>query len=202
MTIAMLSMGLAGAPQANAQVNGAPQVFIHIESRAALSPGAIAAARAELAHVFEAARIHLESTAEADHERCGLQFTVHVVLLGGTTADRFLRDEQVGRKVLAQANREARRVYVFWDRVAASGDHEGVARGDALGVVISHELGHVLLPVRGHSKMGIMQENYNPWHLYDAKFTQEQSAAMRALLQSVQKNENAPARGDRADVTQ
>ena len=108
--------------------------------------------------------------------------TVHVVLLAGTIADRFIKSEQVKRKVLAQANSDARRVYVFWDRVGPAVDHQAIERGDALGVVIAHELGHVLLPARGHSRSGLMQANYNAHRSYRLKFSAEESAAMRAFI--------------------
>jgi len=75
---------------------------------------------------------------------------------------------------------------VLWERVGASVDHQAVGRGDALGLVIAHELGHVLLPARRHSRNGIMQENYNVHRSYTLKFSAEESAAMRAFIDGVQ----------------
>jgi hypothetical protein len=159
-----------------------PRVFVHIENLAALPPETIAGARDELAHVYDAAGIHVETSADPDHDHCAHQLTVHVVLLGGDRADRFIRKEHVKRKALAQANSDARRVYVFSDRVGPAVDHHAVARGDALGLVIAHELGHVLLPARDHARTGIMQANYNVYFSYRLKFTTEESVAMRAFI--------------------
>jgi hypothetical protein len=157
-------------------------VFVHIENLAAVLPEIIAGARDEIAHIFDRAGVRAESWAEPDHERCASQLTIHVVLLGGAAADRFIKKERVTSKALAQANSVARRVYVFWHRVGPSVDHQAIAHGDALGIVIAHELGHVLLPARGHSKDGIMQANYNVYFSYRLKFTDEESAAMRAFI--------------------
>jgi hypothetical protein len=159
-----------------------PTFFVHIENLAAAPPEAIAGARDELAHIYDLAGVHVESSAEPDHDRCALQLTVHVVLLAGNRADRFIKRENVKRKALAQANSEARRVYVFWDRVGPAVDHHAVAHGDALGLVIAHELGHVLLPGKGHSRTGIMQENYNVYFSYGLTFTTDESAAMRGFI--------------------
>jgi hypothetical protein len=159
-----------------------PTVLVHIENHAAVPPETIAGARDELAHMYDAVGVRVESLAGPDHSRCARQLTVHVVLLAGAAADRFIKKEHVKRKVLAQANSDARRVYVFWERVGPSVDHQAVAQGDALGLVIAHELGHVLLPGRKHSQNGIMQEHYNVYRSYVLKFSAEESAAMRAFI--------------------
>jgi hypothetical protein len=163
-------------------------VFVHIENLAAVPPETIAGARDELAHVFDTAGIRVDTSAAPDHDRCVLPLTVHVVLLAGDRADRFIRREHVTRKALALANREARRVYVFSDRIGPAVDRHAVGRGDALGLIIAHELGHVLLPARGHSRTGIMQENYNVYFSYRLKFTAEESTAMRAFIAAVHRD--------------
>jgi hypothetical protein len=167
-----------------------PTVFVYIENLAAVPPETIAGARDELAHVYDAAGIRVETSAEPGHDRCALQLTVHVVLLGGDRADRFIKKEHVKRKALAQANSDARRVYVFSDRVGPAVDRHAVGHGDALGLVIAHELGHVLLPARGHSRIGIMQENYNVYFSYRLVFTADESAAMRAYIAAAQRDED------------
>lgn len=58
--------------------------------------------------------------------------------------------------------------------------------GFLLGLVIAHELGHILLPARAHSRNGIMQENYNVLRSCRLKFTAEESAAMRAFIDAAQ----------------
>lgn len=162
--------------------DGRPTIFVHIENRAAVRPDIISSAQAELAHVYDAAGVRVESSAQPGHSRCIGQLTVHVALLGGDTADRYIEKEHVTSKVLAQANSEARRVYVFWERVGPAVDHQAIGRGDALGLVIAHELGHVLLPARGASRSSIMQENYQAFFSYTLKFTADESAAMRAFI--------------------
>lgn len=165
-----------------------PAIFVHIENHAGVSPDIIAGARVELAHIFESVRVRVESSTGPDHSRCGRQLTVHVVLLRGVMADRFIKREHVRRRVLAQANSDARRVYVFWERIGPSVDRQAVGHGDALGIVIAHELGHVLLPARGHSRNGIMQENYDANLSYGLQFTAEEAAAMRAFIDAAHGN--------------
>jgi hypothetical protein len=169
-------------------VDDRPAVFVHIENHAAVLPETVAGAREQLAHIFDAAGVHVESSADPDHDRCAHGFSVHVLLLGGARGERFIKTEQVNRRALAQANSDARRVYVFWDRVGPAVDHQAIAHGDALGLVIAHELGHVLLPARAHSPSGLMQANYNVYLSYGLKFDAEEAAAMRAFIAAVREN--------------
>jgi hypothetical protein len=170
-----------------------PTVFVHIENYARVPPEVVRAAQDQLAHVYDAAGVTVESSAEPGHSRCAPRLTVHVMLLTGSRADRYIKDAHVARRVVAQASSEARRVYVLWDRLGGPADHPAVARGDALGLVMAHELGHVLLPARRHSKNGIMQQHYDVRLSYRLKFSVEESAAMRAFITG------ASSRGDSAD---
>jgi len=185
ISLVLMATGLLVADEHNRE-GDRPAVFVHIENLAAAPPEVIAGARDELAHIYDVAGVRVESSAEPDHSRCALQLTVHVVLLGGEGADRFIKKERVRRKTLAQANRDARRVYVFWERVGPSVDRHAVAQGDALGLVIAHELGHVLLPGKGHSRTGIMRENYDVYFSYRLKFSADESAAMRRFITAAQ----------------
>ena len=46
---------------------------------------------------------------------------------------------------------------VFHDQVDAVARRTGVARSELLGRALAHEVGHLLLGVRGHSRTGIMR---------------------------------------------
>ena len=173
VAISLVIMSTAVTAEAKEGVDGRPVVFVHIENHAAVVPETVAGAREQLAHIFDAAGVRVESSADPDHDRCAHGLAVHVLLLGGARGERFIKTEQVKRRALAQANSDARRVYVFWDRVGPSVDHQAVAHGDALGLVIAHELGHVLLPSGGHSRESIMQANYNVYLSYRLKFDPE-----------------------------
>lgn len=72
--------------------------------------------------------------------------------------------------------------YVFYDRVA-----EAVARGRGsvsvvLAHVVSHELGHLLLPPDSHAPVGIMRPTVDPDHGTWCRFTGHQARFIRAAL--------------------
>jgi hypothetical protein len=163
-----------------------PTIFVHIENHAVVAPETVRAARSELRRIYDAAGVGVESSVEPDHSRCARQPTVHVLLLAGSMADRYIADLRVGRTVVGQAYRAARRVYVLWERLGVSADRQAVARADALAVVIAHEVGHILMPGRAHSRDGIMHASYDVHLSYGMKFSAEEAAAMRAFITRAQ----------------
>ena len=191
-TISLIVVAAAITAEGYPRVDDRQAVFVHIENYAAVPPEHIAHARQQLAHVYDAAGVRVESSAESGHGRCERQFTVHVAVLAGTSADRFVKAGNITRKVVAQASSDARRIYVLWERVGAAVDRHAVGRGDALGLVVAHELGHVLLPGRGHSRNGIMQAEYTVHLSYRLKFSAEEAWAMQRFIAT----QNAALRGN------
>ena len=52
--------------------------------------------------------------------------------------------------------------YVFWRRVERASQRFTAAQHNLLGVVIAHELGHMLLPNQSHAKRGLMEDPWGP----------------------------------------
>ena len=80
---------------------------------------------------------------------------------------------------------------LYFDAVTDVARRYGSSRGDVLGLALSHEMGHVLLPPPSHSSTGIMQASWEGDDLRhvlsgDAAFTEEQVRAMRSRLASRQ----------------
>jgi hypothetical protein len=78
---------------------------------------------------------------------------------------------------------------LYFDAVTDVARRYGSPRGDVLGLALSHEMGHVLLPPPSHSSSGIMQASWDGDDLRhilfgDAAFTDAQVLAMRSRLAS------------------
>jgi hypothetical protein len=75
--------------------------------------------------------------------------------------------------------------YVFASRVEAMAKRYGIAYGTLLGVVLAHEVGHVLLPGRPHAHSGLMRSaprQMNNLLLERLAFTAEETAAIREAM--------------------
>ena len=107
---------------------------------------------------------------------------VHLRLLSRTKADRKIMVERIGRAVLGQTNRPARLVYIFVSRIVDASVKFAHNYTHILGLVVAHELGHVLLPAGSHSDSGVMEGRANFWGKIAHQFTPEEGAAIRTML--------------------
>ena len=114
---------------------------------------------------------------------CAAAGLIRVVLVSPEGTNRFLRTTKVGKGALGQAHTEASQVYIFWERVLASASHHGGDGGGLLGVVLAHEIGHVLLPGVAHTPSGIMQAVVEPRMSAALRFSVEQTEQIRRRLQ-------------------
>jgi hypothetical protein len=179
-TIAVATLGITSMVEAGQ--GNRPTINAHLENHAELAPSVVRAAAHQLTRVFDAAGIRVVWSETPDHTDCDRLLTIHVSLMSLAMEDRLGRTAGVGSHVLGVAARGPRRVYVFWSRVDAHVSRTSAPIGDALGFVIAHELGHVLLPPNSHSTTGIMHENYLVHRSYGQRFTPAQAAAMRTVI--------------------
>jgi hypothetical protein len=115
----------------------------------------------------------------AQHDSRGLR--IHLRLLSRTRANRMITTE-IGSTVLALANRPSQIVYVFCHRVVEASFKYSLHYTRILGLVVAHELGHVLLPANSHSEAGVMKGRANLWAKPAFDFTPEEGAAIRSML--------------------
>jgi hypothetical protein len=108
---------------------------------------------------------------------------VHVRLLSRTRADRKITTERIRGDVLGQTNRQARIVYIFCRRIVEASMKYSHEYTRILGLVVAHELAHVLLPAGSHSDTGVMKGRANLWAKLAHDFTPEEGAAIRSMLQ-------------------
>jgi hypothetical protein len=179
-TIAVAILGITSTAEAGQ--DDRPTIGVHLENHAALRPSLIHAAGNQLTRIVDEAGIRVVWSERRDHADCARFLTIHVNLMSLAMEDRLARTAGVGSHVLGVAARGARRVYVFWSRVDAHVSRTSSSTGDALGVVIAHELGHVLLPPDSHAPASIMHENYLVHRSYEQRFTPAQAAAMRTFV--------------------
>jgi hypothetical protein len=107
---------------------------------------------------------------------------MHLRLLSRTNADQKIMKERIGNAVLGQTNRPARLVYIFCHRIVEASRKFSHEYTRILGLVVAHELGHVLLPAGSHSDSGVMKGRANFWGKIAHEFTPEEGEAIRAVL--------------------
>jgi hypothetical protein len=107
---------------------------------------------------------------------------VHVRLLSRSSAAPKIAKERIGNAVLGLTLRPARRVYIFTDRIVEESMKYSREYSQVLGLVVAHELGHVVLPAGSHSDSGVMNGRARLRGRFPRQFTAEEGEAIRALL--------------------
>lgn len=160
---------------------GDPTLVVYLRDYAGLPPDVLDAARQLVGDIYEAAGVRivwadpLERRADPGHERA------HVFLLSPQMTWRKAAAEQTPPGVLAQTPCGSHVAYVFVARVAIIAGRYSRPRGEMLGLVVAHELGHVLLPPGSHSHTGIMRDAIYRQRK-ESRFTAREAALMRERL--------------------
>jgi hypothetical protein len=137
----------------------------------------------ETTAIYEAVGISLEwsTGSAASTDDAAMHLSVHV-LSDGRTALLMRTNPDLPESVLGVAPHHTNRVYVFWDRIVRHARNRNVLMQRVLGRVLAHEIGHHLLPARGHSDTGLMRGSLN-YQLPEAPtFTNGQLEEIRTLL--------------------
>ena len=163
------------------EIPGKATIVLHVDNFASLPSETLNQAEKVVAAIFAEAGVNLvwveahERRARRDGER-----HLKLLLLSRDMAEKKIAADRVGADVLGQAAKVVGRAYIFMHRVQELAERNALAVGRVLARVIAHEMGHLLLPVYGHSATGIMCENLDLRMKVDARFTPEQSASIQA----------------------
>lgn len=182
--LGVLSALPLGSLPSSAGPRPAVSVVIQLHDALGLPAEVLNGAKEEVARTFLAAGVQIvwasQGLTPADDLRspCGRRLQVSIV--SGPPADRQDLDTWAG--VLGKAQRGNGRAEVFYRRLATAASLHPVAVSLVLGHVMSHEVGHLLLPSGNHADVGIMRQAVDFRHVAVRRFTDDQSAQIRAGL--------------------
>jgi hypothetical protein len=159
----------------------AAALVLQITNFSGAPPAIVHAAQDEVTRLYAAIGVPLEW--------CGEQPSIRVVLLPYETGDLRLSENQVmGAAVRTGGGNLV--AYAFYHRVRALARRYEVSTELVLACAIAHELGHLLLPVPGHSAGGLMRACWSRKEFLRAgrgqlTFSPEEMARIRAGLVAV-----------------
>jgi len=158
-----------------------PAFEVVLDNRSPAAALELAAARLHVRFIFDEAGIRAAFVAQRDGAPATGADRINLVVLDQPMAGCLKAGDVV---TLGFAVPPAHRVYVHYDRVHALARSRGAQPGWFLGVVMAHELVHVLLPGAGHAETGVMARSLRPDPFTLAAFTREEAQALRERLQS------------------
>ena len=173
--------GLLAGTNASAQGGDRRPVFeVVLDNRAPAGAAELGTARVRTDYIFGGAGIRVAWLLEGEALRvpAGVGERIHLILID-EFASRLIHNDP---RTLGFALPAAGRVYVHYDRVHELARVHGVPPGWFMGVVIAHELVHVLLPRTGHTGGGVMARSLRPDPAVPAAFTRAEAQSLRDRL--------------------
>jgi hypothetical protein len=159
-------------------------IVLHVVNYAGLSGDVVSEAKARVARVYEAIGIrtvwaHGEGLA-GKRQDDSLHLTV--MLLSRDMAQKKISAERLSDYTLGQAHLARGRAHIFCDRIAKV-PGAPMFFSIALGDVIAHEVGHLLLRANSHSRSGIMRAHVDVQHtMHLQSFDKAQARTIHAAL--------------------
>lgn len=137
-------------------------------------------AQRHASQIYEAIGVSLIWVNDGADTRAGLRAAVpfQVALLSRTQTEKL----RVSKAALGVAPLSHDRAYIFCERIAALSARAEDAFATILGRVLAHEVGHLVLPGKGHSETGIMRANLDYTSRQVPGFTDDQAASIRVRL--------------------
>ncbi len=175
-----------------ATAEDASAIRVAVYDYAGVPPQQLAESQAHVSRLFDAIGVEILWSTISPRRRLpergkplGSQLTI--VVLSSAMARRMIVAGDVMGLAPASVESPGSLAYVFYDRVADLARANAAPATDFLGLVIAHEMGHLLLPVGSHSAEGLMRGR---WHAAELRrqqperlqFTREQAEQIRGRL--------------------
>ena len=148
-----LSAALMGWHDAAANTSGPITVRVLLESYAKVPTNTLDRAQAEATRLFERAGLTLEWL-EAGAS------PAHCLIIRIISKPIGVNPRALAMTPGATAN-HGKFAWVYYDRVQASSTELALELAQLLGLVLAHEMGHMLLPYGAHSQVGIMRPEWD-----------------------------------------
>jgi len=166
------------------------QITVQVYDDATVSPWVLKHGEAEAERILAVAGIEITWQNCADSSAGGVPclttdapnvFVLHIVPAGKTSTDSVFGEAFLGEGGIGKY------CDIFFRRILEKNRESGASVSQLLGAVAAHELGHLLLGSRAHSRFGIMapiweKESLRAIQTGTFLFTSDQAALMRARV--------------------
>jgi hypothetical protein len=154
-------------------------MVLHVQDYEHIEPGELKAAKASVAQVFSDSGVRVEWTdGSARLAPADGRFHADVAMLDESRS----AVDGSSPSVFGKANVQMRRATIYYPRVRAHAAATDSNPALVLALVLTHELGHLLLGENSHATFGVMQPQWKGRVLFVREFTARQAEQMRRVL--------------------
>jgi hypothetical protein len=180
-------VGILGSQQlAAAEVGDPIDIQVAVIDRAGIPSAELSSAQQEVERIYRELNISL-TWVGAEFTTGERRFAVHIV----RTPPAAHPKSNEGVLGLAPGTKavRGRRAWAFYNRIHDLAVERGARRSLVLGLVIAHEIGHLLLPHNSHTPTGLMSSGWDATALASAEaglltFSPHQVVLIRSRLQA------------------
>ena len=181
MTLLTVTAILVAAGEAFAEDETDLRIVVHVDNYARIFRVDRSAAEDVATRIYAKAGVRLVWASGNDKaDARGLH--VRVQLLPSDMAMEKIKTDGLADNAFGRAAREAGRAYIFTHRIASQALRHSDDFRRLLGLVMAHEVGHLVLPPHSHSDDGIMRANIGIRSKSGLDFTTEQGVSIRSML--------------------
>jgi hypothetical protein len=159
-----------------------PVLALRVTTPAEISSDTLHRAAQEVSMIYGAAGVKTVWLGPTSRPSIRVDAVVVIIALSGTTAAGQVAELRLRHEDLGYVIRPAQRAHVLWSRIRDVELQFSRDSGEILGLVIAHEVGHLLLRDDSHSLHGIMRPEIDLRSRHRPYFTQPQAEQIRAAL--------------------
>jgi hypothetical protein len=164
---------VAGSPRPDDKAP-LPLLALCVTDLAGISSDAFHRAAQEVPMIYRGAGVRTVWAGPSSKPSMRVDAEVAIILLSETIAEGQVAELGLRHDDLGYAIRPALRAYILWPRIRDVELQFSRDAGEVLGLVIAHEVGHLLLPDDDHSPLGIMRSEIDLRSRHRPYFTRPQ----------------------------
>lgn len=171
-----------GCVQSVAAQTDAPRLAWRIIDYAAVPPNVLQTAKVEAESLYAGIGVDMRIEAEASPD--GPRLVTVIILDAHMAEQKDLSTHALGSAPGTPTQRGSI-AYILYDRVESTARRHARAAGELLGLVMAHEIGHLLLPYNAHVANSIMQADWDSTFMTavpNVTFTADHAAFIRSEL--------------------
>jgi len=171
----------AATGTAVAAAAGQPVLVVHLHEYEPIRPEELLAATRTVSEAFAAVGVRLVwATGHARLAPADGCFHADVVILN----ESLSRADGSRATEFGKANAQMRRATIYYPRIRAHAGTTGSRPARLLALVLTHELGHLVLGEGSHARSGVMGPRWRGRIVFVPGFTKDESTKIRERLQT------------------
>jgi hypothetical protein len=171
-----------GFIRGNGEDPARPMLILYVTNVADVSTRVLRRAEQEVSAVYRGAGVGIRFADRSSQAMAPHCASVDIILLSHDLAKIQVVEYGLQYDDLGYAIRPAHRAYILWPRIRDVEVQYSKDAGEVLGLVIAHEVGHLLLPADAHSSVGIMRPEIDLKAQQRPRFTRSEAQRVRAAL--------------------